>query len=143
MGYIPEDAKWYLADMIFELRIEGRKRSLVHINRILIRADSPDEAFEESNRLGKARSYSYMNPDGAKVRCKFRGLRELLVIHEDLEHGAEIAYTELQSVTEAKIKKLTSKKRDLGVFAPRVVTTSADYMPREIAEHLKKLGFRI
>jgi hypothetical protein len=45
MGYIPADAKWYIAEIVQELRIDSEPRSLTHINWVLVGADSPDEAL--------------------------------------------------------------------------------------------------
>ena len=51
MGYIPEGAKWYIAELIMECRINGEPRNIVHVNIILVRADSPQEAFQKPNNL--------------------------------------------------------------------------------------------
>ena len=40
MAYIPEDAKWYLADIVLEITIEDDPRNVVHTNLVLISADS-------------------------------------------------------------------------------------------------------
>jgi hypothetical protein len=40
MGYIPTDAKWYLADIVMEITIQGDSRNVVHVNTTLVRADS-------------------------------------------------------------------------------------------------------
>ena len=52
MGYIPEDAKWYLADIVLQIAVDDDPRSVVHINLVLIRADSPEEAYEKALALG-------------------------------------------------------------------------------------------
>ena len=36
---------------------------------------------------------SYKNPDGKCVTFRFRGLRDLNVVHGELEHGTEIIYS--------------------------------------------------
>jgi hypothetical protein len=41
MAYIPKDAKWYIAELVMEFQIEGESRNVVHVNIVLIRADSP------------------------------------------------------------------------------------------------------
>jgi hypothetical protein len=52
MGFIPKDPKWYLADIVEEIRVAGDWRNVVHTNLILVRADSPDEAYEKAMALG-------------------------------------------------------------------------------------------
>ena len=36
MAYIPTDAKWYVAELIEQITIEGDSRSVVHKNLVLI-----------------------------------------------------------------------------------------------------------
>jgi hypothetical protein len=90
MGFIPKDARWYLAGLVLEHTVEGDPRNVVHVNTHLIEADSPDEAYQKANALGRAGELEYANSDGKQVRVAFRGLRDLDVIHEDLEDGAEL-----------------------------------------------------
>ena len=47
MGYIPANAKWWLADIIVEFTVEGTEGNLVHYKLTLVRADSPEEAYED------------------------------------------------------------------------------------------------
>jgi hypothetical protein len=74
MGYIPEVAQWYLADIVIEITVEGDPRNVVHTNLTLIRADSPEEAFGKANEWGRAGEQTYLNPAGARVVFRFRGL---------------------------------------------------------------------
>ena len=53
MSYIPPDARWYLADIVEEFRIESEPENIVHTNTILVRADSPEEAYQSALALGK------------------------------------------------------------------------------------------
>jgi len=53
MGFIPKDAKWYLADIVEEIRVQGNRRNVVHTNLILVRADSADEEYKDAIALGK------------------------------------------------------------------------------------------
>ncbi len=48
MAFIPQCAKWYLADIVIEFTIEGERDNLVHTNVTLIRADSPEQAYERA-----------------------------------------------------------------------------------------------
>jgi len=147
MGFIPKDAKWYLADIVEEIRVEGDPRNVVHTNVLLVREDFPDEAYKKAIALGRRGNTRYKNTDGKTVTIKFRGLSELNVIHDELEHGCEISYSEAVGVSENKIKSWISPKRKLGVFAPirphRVPDyASADIM-REVYERwprLKEVG---
>jgi len=132
MGFIPKDGKWYLADIVEEVRVEGDRRNVVHTNRTLIRADSPGEAYKKAVALGKHGNTKYKNPEGKTVTIKFRGLRELDVIHEELEDGAEISFTREVAVTERAIKDQIPPKRVLSVFAPIKPHGGPDYGSAEV-----------
>jgi hypothetical protein len=119
MAYIPSDAKWYLADIVIEITIEDDPDKMVHINITLIRADSPEEAYERSLEVGKQQETTYENTDGKLVTFVFRGLRDLNVIHEELEHGAELTYEELTELREEQVARLIRPKQVLSVFRPR------------------------
>jgi hypothetical protein len=132
MAYIPEDAKWYLADIVEENRVEGSKTSLVHVNLVLIRADSPEEAYARALEIGQQSNMTYENVAGKTVTVTFRGLRDLNVIHDELEHGAELAYERKVDVSEAQIQKIVRPKDVLGVFDSSATEPNLDYMPGDI-----------
>jgi hypothetical protein len=118
MAFIPQNAKWFLAEIVVEFNFEGHVDNTVHTNWILIRADSPEEAYTQAEKLGQAEEESYMNPDGEAVTVRYRGLRDLNVIQGDLEHGTELTYEKRIGMSEAELEKWVSKKADLGVFKP-------------------------
>lgn len=118
MGYIPPDTKWYLADLIVEFRIEGEPDNLVHYNLTLVRADSPEEAYSKALVFGDHHQSSYKNPDGKQVHAIFRGLRNLLVVYEELEDGAEILYEERHGLSEEEVQATIAMKDELDVFLP-------------------------
>jgi hypothetical protein len=134
MGFIPKDAKWYLADIVEEIRVEGDRRNVVHTNLILVRADSPDEAYERAMALGKRGNTKYRNPEGKIVTIRFRGLKELNVIHDELEHGSEIAFSRDVGVSETKIKNWILPRRKLEVFAPIRPHQGPDYASADVIE---------
>ncbi|MDY3555953.1 DUF4288 domain-containing protein [Gemmata sp. JC717] len=118
MGFIPGDARWYLADVVLEHRIDGDAENLVHVNTHLIEAGTPDVAYDKAVALGLQQEREYENSDGGRVRVLFRGLRELNVIHEPLEDGAEIMYTENVGVPEGRLREWSRPREQLGVFRP-------------------------
>jgi hypothetical protein len=119
MSYIPPDARWYLADIVEEFRIESEPENIVHTNTILVRADSPEEAYQSALALGKEGEITYTNPEGKTVQVYFRGLRALNVIHGELEHGAELIYDKRTGMSESDLARWVSAKDDLEVFRPR------------------------
>ncbi len=117
MGFIPKDARWYLADVVLEHRIAGAP-NVVHVNTHLVEAGSPDEAYEKALALGRGAEREYENTDGGRVQVLFRGLRELNVVHEPLEDGAELMYAEEVGVPEERLRGWCRPRERLGVFAP-------------------------
>ena len=139
MAYIPADAKWFLADVVMEIRIEGAA-SLVHINTLLVRADSAHQAYQEAVKLGQGSETSYQNSDDQTVRLIYRGLRDLNVIYDELEHGAEVAFSEMPGLSEEEIQGLVQEKPVLAVFQDRKPSSGSNYMPKWITEKLKEHG---
>jgi hypothetical protein len=136
MAHIPEDAKWYLAEIVEQITVEGDPRNVVHTNVVLVRADSPEEAYQKAMALGTAGEQSYENPEGKLVVFRFRGLRDLNVIHFELEHGAELNYSEDVGMKESEIQELLPSKEELGVFRRMKASTGPDYRSREIMEEV-------
>jgi len=138
MGYISPDAKWYLADIVQRIEVEGDPRLVVHTNVVLIRADSPDEAYTKATEIGAASEISYDNPDGKRVDIMYCGLSDLNVIHDELEHGAELTYTEKIGIDDAAIRRLIPSKEELGIFAPRRTSTGPDYKSRDVVDQMHR-----
>ena len=142
MGFIPKDARWYLADIVLEHRIDGDSQNVVHVNTHLVEAGSPDEAYEKATALGRAGEHEYENTDGHCVRVVFRGLRELNVIHEPLEDGAELMYTEDIGVPEERLREWVRPRDQLGVFAPiEPRPASPNSFPESVMRMLEGEGF--
>ncbi len=142
MGFIPKGAHGYLAEIVLEHVVEGDRRNLVHVNTCLVEAASPEEAYRKAIQLGREAQFRYLNTDSKRVRVRFRGLRELNVIHGALEHGAELSFEEAVAVPERKLKRWATPKRKLSVFAPRRPRQGGpNYMPLSIMRELEAAGF--
>ena len=135
---------WYLAHVIMQITVAGDRRSVVHVNMVLVRARSDDDAYEAAVKLGRDGEFDTENEQGDAVRTRFRGLRDLYAIHEDtLEHGTELIYSEDIGLPEAAIKKMVIGRDRLTVFAhvPGRVPGGPDYMSADIAKMLRDAGF--
>lgn len=143
MGHIPQNAKWYLADIVIELKIEDEPHNVIHINTVLVRASSPQRAYTRALKLGQEAEHEYKNTDGKMVQCIFRGLRDLIVIYNDLRSGAELIYQEQIGQSEEQIARLISPKNELEVFVERRKPSKKEpnYMPESVMEMLKEMGF--
>ena len=135
MAFIPDDAEWYLADIILEITVENDDRNVIHTNTVLVHAKSPDEAYSRAINFGKYYESKETNPEGNLVTTKFRGLLDLNVIYEHLEDGAELVFKEDINVPEEKLQSWLTPKEKLNVFAPiSVPENRPDYSSGEITK---------
>lgn len=118
-AFIPEGAKWFLADLVLAIRVGNRKRVTVHVNTVLVRADSPTEAFKKATALGQGEELNYENAAGEPVRFSFLGLKNLDLVDDELEHGCELRFTESIGRTTKKARAMVAPRRRLSVFRPR------------------------
>jgi hypothetical protein len=140
MKYIPRGAKWYWAEVIVEIFVEDDTRNVVHRNLVLINADCPTAAYERAVEIGKGYESSDQNPAGKVVRTSFRGLGDLDVIYDEIEHGAEILYSESVSVPESQIEQWVRGKHQLALFRQAPETKNKpDYSSKEIVEEVHKI----
>lgn len=134
---------WYLADIVEEITVEGDPRNVVHIKLTLVRAQSPDEAFDKAVALGLAGEMAYENTEGKRVTATFRGLRDLLAVTRDLEDGAELMYEELIGLPVADVEKLVSPKASLAAFSRGQPSRGPNYLDRDVvAEAENRFGVR-
>jgi hypothetical protein len=139
MAYIPTDAEWYLADLIFEIRIEDEPRIVVHVNTLLVHASSPEDAYKKALALGAEQvGEPYLNPNGKLVVSRFVGLKELSVIHDKLEHGAELFFVEHPDMQPQDMLAMVQNKTNLSVFAKIEPSAGPDYASGSIVDDYKK-----
>jgi hypothetical protein len=116
MANSSDNVKWYLAELVEEIQIDGESENIVHNNLILINANSPEEAYKKSMARGAAMNDTYEIAPGKKVISTFRGLSDLNPILDELEDGATIAYEELTGLSAAEISDMVPEKDLLGAF---------------------------
>jgi len=124
--------QWYLAEIVMHITVENDPRPVVHTNMVLVEASSNEEAYEKALQLGKEEEQTYENIEGKQVEFRFRGLHDLNLIHDELEHGAEIIYSEDIGMNESQIEALVAPKQNLGIFAPRKPTSGPDYASGDV-----------
>jgi hypothetical protein len=139
MAYVPDDAEWFLAEIVQEIQVAGCKRNIVHINFVIVHAPSPEAAYLCAMKMGKEGDISYVNERGKQVTIRFRGLRDLDVIYDPLEHGCEIMFTEKLGVSAKGIQRLVRSKSELEVFMPiRRRPGRPNYSSKEVMDEVNK-----
>ncbi|MEH2049268.1 DUF4288 domain-containing protein [Nostoc sp.] len=140
MAYIPKNATWYIAELVIECNVEGNPHNVIHVNVVLVRAYSPEEAFEKAEELGDESNSTYLNPKNQTVTFTYRGLRDLNVIHDELEHGAELMFEEKIGICESKLQQMLTPKSQLAIFRPLepIDPSKPDYSSKEIMNEVAK-----
>jgi hypothetical protein len=131
---------WFLADVVMHVTVEDDPRSEVHINSVLVQADTSEQAHAAAVKLGRDAESRYENESGKRVRFRFRGLTDLFRIEGRLEHGTEI--TAKYGLSEEQVRGLVTRKNRLAVFGhkPGRDPRSPDYMSARSARSLRAAG---
>lgn len=117
-AFIPEGTEWYIAELVVVFTFIKATENLVHVDIVLVRADSPEIAYKKSIALGELKNEVFTNSDGEEVHTRFRGLRGLYPVYDRLEDGAELLYEKHKAVSEEDIKKMLTPKEKLVAFRP-------------------------
>ena len=65
-------------------------------------------------------------------------MRDLNVIHDELEHGAELIYEEKIGLTEQEVGQLVRPKKELGIFQPIVANQGPNYVSKEVMDEVNR-----
>lgn len=118
-NHVRKIRKWYIAHEIlyFEPMSEKspkRANWTVWENLILIKANTPKEAYRKAMDLGRLNEHA-VKIDGEDGYCRFKGLRELSLVYDKLEHGAELEWREFQ-MEPTKLDQMIIPKAKMQAF---------------------------
>ena len=114
-----KNGNWYIAEIIEKCEPVERneKQELRRVttwgNHHLIKADSPEKAFDKAEKIGKEAEYKFTNSDKIKMEWIFVGIGELLPIYEDIEDGAELMWNDYGFISNRRTLKMPYKKKEL------------------------------
>ena len=114
--WIPKEMEWFLAELIQQFTFANGDGPSVWVNTLLVKANNVEEAYEKALKLGAKYNDTYINTDGVEVTTTFRGMRNLYLIYDPLEDGAELIYEEFDDLTEDEIAGMVTPKEQLAVF---------------------------
>ena len=110
-------ARWYLADLVVAVSIEGLAHTVVNVSSVLLSAESHDTAYERALEHGRNQQLStFRSEAGKEIRYRFLGIAELNRVSDDLFDGAEVRWQELQARSVEEAAALTRSKDDLAIF---------------------------
>jgi hypothetical protein len=114
-----KNGNWYIVEIIEKCEPVERneKQELRRVttwgNHHLIKADSPEKAFDKSVKLGKEAEYKFTNTDKIEMEWIFVGIGELLPIYEDIEDGAELMWNDYGFISNRRTMRMPYKKKEL------------------------------
>ena len=80
----------------------------------LIKADSPEDAFDKAVIIGKEGEFKFTNDVGLEMEWIFVGIGDLLPIYEDaIEDGIEIMWTDYGFISNRRAQRMVSSKDEL------------------------------
>jgi hypothetical protein len=128
--WVPNDMEWFRADLIQQFDFANGDNPVVWVNEILIRADSLENAHKKALSHGERYNETYTNSDGVLVTVRFRGLKDLYLIYDKLEDGAELLYSEFDDLSEADIAAMITPKEKLAAFEAHDPNSPQPKVPR-------------
>jgi hypothetical protein len=112
--------KWYISH---ELLSFGTKKSkngrndeklVVWENLVLINAKSPEDAYRKAIKHGSLNEEN-VKINGKEGYCSFNGLRDLVLIYDDLEDGSELEWHDLR-LNPSELRRLVKRKKQMQAF---------------------------
>ena len=108
-----ENGNWYIVEIIEKCEPVDRneKQDLRRVttwgNHHLIKANSPEKAFDKAVKLGKESEYKFINTDKIEMEWIFVGIGELLPIYDDnIEDGTELMWRDYGFISDRRTKRL-------------------------------------
>ena len=111
--------QWYISHEILCAETSDQETDdplTVWENLILIQANSPDEAYEKAMKHGRD-SEEEIRVNGKKGYHRFVGLKDLVLVYDQIEDGAELEWHEMQ-LTKAQVDEMVQEKSQLHAFNP-------------------------
>jgi len=83
MSDSPENARWFIAELIEELILSGNVRNVVHRKTRVIFADSHQDAFEKALALSTEHEPSYLNQKHDAPQTRYWSFHELNLLSDE------------------------------------------------------------
>jgi hypothetical protein len=83
-----EIARWYIAELVEELILDGNIRNVIHRKTQVIFADSHFDAYEKALSLSTAHEIGYLNQTHKLAQTRYWGFNELNLLQNDASEPA-------------------------------------------------------
>jgi hypothetical protein len=110
---------WFLVEIIERLEpvdadsSNSLRRCTVYGNYHLIKATTPDKAYDKAEKLGKSGSFKFKNADKRMMKWEYVGIGDILPLYEDIEDKAEILWTDYGFISAKRSDRFVKTKKDL------------------------------
>ena len=114
-----QNKDWYIVEIIEKLEPVARdetndlRRVTTWGNCHLIKAESKEEAYNKAEKIGKEGEYNFINADKREMEWIYVGIGDVLLIHEDIEDGAEIMWTDYGAISNRRALRIARSKEIL------------------------------
>lgn len=114
-----EKRNWYIVEIIEKCEPVQRnenqelRRVITWGNHHLIKASSPEKAYDKAVKIGKEAEYKFINSDKLEMKWIFVGIGELLPIYEDIEDGAELMWTDYGYISNKRTMRMPHSKKEI------------------------------
>jgi len=116
---IVNNGNWYLVEIIERCEpvdadlSKPLRRCTVWGNYHLIKASSPENAYDKAEELGKEGSYTFKNADNLNMKWEYVGIGDVLPIYEDIEDKAELLWTNYGFISAKRSDRFVRSKEEL------------------------------
>lgn len=83
MADSPDAARWYIAELVEELILDGNVRNVIHRKTRVIFADSQEDAYEKALSLSQEHEVTYLNQTHNSPQTRYWSLNELNLLQEE------------------------------------------------------------
>ena len=83
MADSPETARWYIAELVEELILDGNIRNVIHRKTRVIFADCQEDAYQKALSLSREHEPTYLNQMFEGAQTRYWGLNELNLLADD------------------------------------------------------------
>lgn len=115
MADSPDAARWYIAELIEELILDGNVRNVIHRKTRVIFADSQEDAYEKALSLSQEHEVTYLNQTHNSAQTRYWSLNELNLLQEERteasrprKRGVAPHYRHSDQLTPAQVSVLMS-----------------------------------
>lgn len=116
---IINNGNWFFVEIIERMepvdsdQTNPLRRCTVWGNYHLIKAATPEQAYDKAVALGKEGCYTFRNSDKIDMKWEFVGIGNLLPVYEDIEDGAEIMWSDYGFISAKRSDRFVLTKKQL------------------------------